>query len=97
MWPDVSIPPPFGPRDVCSDIEFEIWGFPKTRGTCFEVLIIRILLFRVLYYSGPLFSATLISSVEMTSKIQIYSRGLVDDAEGARVTCVSGIQTLPKP
>ena len=26
-----------------------IWGFPKTRGTLFGVLIIRILLFRVLY------------------------------------------------
>ena len=33
------------------------WGFPKTRGTLFGVLIIRILLFRVLYL-GPLFSET---------------------------------------
>ena len=31
--------------------------FPKTRGTLFGVLIIRILLFRVLYW-GPLFSET---------------------------------------
>ena len=34
-----------------------MWEFPKTRGTLFGVLIIRILLFRVLY-EGPLFSET---------------------------------------
>ena len=32
-----------------------IWGFPKIRGTLFGVLIIRILLFKLLYL-GPLFS-----------------------------------------
>ena len=34
-----------------------IWGFPKTRGPYFGVLIIRIRLFGVLY-QGPLFSET---------------------------------------
>ena len=37
-----------------------IWGFPKIRGTLFGVLIIRILLFKLLYL-GPLFSETPIS------------------------------------
>ena len=34
-----------------------IWEFPKIRGTLFGVLIIRILLFKVLYLD-PLFSET---------------------------------------
>ena len=33
------------------------WEFPKIRGTLFGALIVRILLFMVLY-SGPLFSET---------------------------------------
>ena len=31
-----------------------IWEFPKIRGTLFWVLIIRILLFRVLYWGPPI-------------------------------------------
>ena len=42
----------------------QIWEFPKIRGTLFWVLIIRILLFRVLYW-GPLFSETPISGPGM--------------------------------
>ena len=34
-----------------------IWGFPKNRVPYFGVLVIRVLLFRVLYL-GPLFSET---------------------------------------
>ena len=34
-----------------------IWEFPKSGGTLSGVLVIRILLFRVLYY-GPLFLET---------------------------------------
>ena len=49
-----------GLRVLGSDSRFprgSIWEFPKMRGTLFGVPIVRILLFRVLYW-GPLFSET---------------------------------------
>ena len=42
-------PQPHMPPQRSIILDREIWGFPKIRGTLFGVLIIRILLFRVLY------------------------------------------------
>ena len=47
-----------GPDNKDPTIWGTIWEFPKIRGTLFWVLIIRILLFRVLFLGGPLFAET---------------------------------------